>query len=143
MSDTANELKRRVAKRMAPIEKQTGQDYEEAWAKLSEAEKKEPDAIGRVSRLVAEIELRRAEDRLERIERLVEVLKGAPDELQNALATMYVRRREKAFKEATEMIELMSYEMWGQSYIDDIAKRIVKERRDEMMKKYKRGNGHG
>lgn len=140
-----------VDERMGPIAEQIRADHQQALSQMSEIEKGGPDAVKRLNQLVAEIELRRAEDRLEHLEKLLIVLADTTTEVKEALADVASKNfragRTQAEKVLSERLDLMLIRMYGkEKWMKNKVEGLVREHYTDLEARYselKRGNGHG
>ena len=146
-----SELEQRVNKRMEPIEQQIRADHQQALSQMREIEKGGPGAVKRLNQLVAEIELRRAEDRLEHLEKLLIVLADTTTEVKEALADVASKNfqagRAKAEKVLSERLDLMLIRMYGkEKWMKNKVEGLVREHYTDLEARYSElrgGNGHG
>jgi len=128
-----------VDERMKEVERQIRADYTAAQERLDEVQWG-PDAVKRLTRLVAEIELQRQESRLASLEKLLAVLAGATGEVQEALSELAVKNFERgqdsAYKSIGESLDRLGYNLFGRSWVEEKITEVLEAQ-------YGKGKGNG
>jgi len=137
-------LKSVVDERMKDVEQQIRADYEEALSQMSRTERQSPGARKRLAELVAIIESKRAEQKLQSLEKLVAILADASDDVKEALAELAVknfeRRQDRAYQRISERLDMLGYRLYGSKWVESTIADVVKEHYGQLKGK---GNGKG
>jgi hypothetical protein len=132
-----------VNERMKGLREQMVADFELAKSRLSEAERQEPGAAKRLQEIMALIETQRAEERLQSLEKLLQVLEGAIGEVRAAVARLahanYQKGEADAFKRMADRLDAFGFDLFGSKWVDEAIKDVVKQK----YQRKERGNGQG
>jgi hypothetical protein len=97
-----------------------------------------------LAELVAIIESKRAEQKLQSLEKLVAILADASDDVKEALAELAVknfeRRQDRAYQRISERLDMLGYRLYGSKWVESTIADVVKEHYGQLKGK---GNGKG